>query len=392
MKLLFIGTYPPTRCGIATFTQHLRQGILTSHGLRDANLPVTAILPNGEDIADTPALADKFHHRGAIRKHVVEDYLSLAEKINASDVDVISLQHEFGIFGGEAGEYIVLFLEAVKKPVVTTFHTVFETPVEPYKHVQEEIIKRSDRIVVMNRLAIDYLTRHFPVTPDKIFYVPHGAPTPPDRPRDEIRRMYDMDKRKVLLTFGLLSPGKGIEMLLQVLPEVVKEVPDLLYVIAGQTHPEVKKKFGEQYREQLQQWVKTNHLENNVRFIDRYLSEEELSQLLVSCDLYVTPYPGMQQITSGTLAYAVGLGRPVLTTPYAHARDLLQPFPELLISYDQPNKWREQLIRLLTENGLLAKYEQSFARLGAEMSWPAVGQKFYRLCQDLIPSEVMSRA
>lgn len=383
MKLLFIGTYPPTRCGIATFTHHLRQGIL-DHGERDeAMFPVAAIWP------DEQSGTVNAHY--TIRKHHREDYLTLAKQINASDVDVISLQHEFGIFGGEAGEYIVSFLEAVKKPVVTTFHTVFEEPYAPYKHVQAEIIGLSRRIVVMNRLAIDYLTRHFSISPEKIAYIPHGAPTPPCRPRSDIRRMYGMEGRKVMLTFGLLSPGKGIEMLLQILPEVVKQVPEVLYVIAGQTHPEIKKKSGEQYRQQLEEWVKTHHLEQHVRFINRYLSEEELTELLTACDLYVTPYPGMQQITSGTLAYAVGLGRPVLTTPYAHARDLLQQHPELLVPYDQPEKWREQLIRLLNEDGVLARYEQSIARLGQEMSWTAVGDKFYRLCREIVPSEVMSR-
>lgn len=382
MKLLFISTFPPTRCGIATFTQHLRQGILTAHQLDEADLPVAAILPDGEEGGGQPL---------AIRKHIPEDYMSLAEQVNASDVDVISLQHEFGIFGGDAGEYILLFVEAVKKPVITTFHTVFETPKEPYQTVQARIIEHSDKLVVMNRLGIDYLTRHFSVSPDKIVYVPHGAPSPPNRPRSDIRRSYGMENRKVLLTFGLLSPGKGIEMLLKVLPEVVREVPDLLYVIAGQTHPEIKKKSGEQYRQQLEEWVKTHHLEQHVRFINRYLSEEELTELLTACDLYVTPYPGMQQITSGTLAYAVGLGRPVLTTPYAHARDLLQQHPELLVPYDQPEKWREQLIRLLNEDGVLARYEQSIARLGQEMSWTAVGDKFYRLCREIVPSEVMSR-
>lgn len=383
MKLLFISTYPPTRCGIATFTHHLRQGILTAHRLDEGDLPVAAIWPDG----GTGGADLGFH----VRKHHADDYLSLAEQVNASDVDVISLQHEFGIFGGEAGEYILPFLEAVEKPVVTTFHTVFEEPCEPYKHIQAEIIRHSERIVVMNRLAVGYLTRHFAVPEEKIVYVPHGAPTPPVQSRDDIRRMYDMVGRKVLLTFGLLSPGKGIEMLLQVLPDVVKEVPDVLYVIAGQTHPEVKKKSGEQYREQLQHWVETNRLEQHVRFINRYLSEEELSQLLVACDLYVTPYPGMQQITSGTLAYAVGLGRPILTTPYAHARDLLGAYPELLIPYGEHEKWREQLTRLLNDRDELSKYEQSIAQLGRQMTWTAVGDKFYRLCLEVMTPEVMSR-
>ncbi len=381
MKLLFIGTYPPTRCGIATFTQHLRQGVIEALHLSDEMLPVAPILPD-QDTETSP-------HHFILRKQQLEDYLWLAEQINLSDIDVISLQHEFGIFGGEAGRHIVPFLRSLNKPVITTFHTVFEKPPEPYKSVQAEIIQHSDRVMVMNRLAIPYLTNHFPIRPEKIVYLPHGAPKPPVLPRETIRKMHGLNERKVMLTFGLLSPGKGIEMLLQILPDVIAKVPDLLYVIAGQTHPEIKKQIGERYREELEDRVTRNHLETHVRFVNRYLSEEELRHLLAACDLYVTPYPGIQQITSGTLAYAVGLGRPILSTPYAHARDLLHDYPELLLPYDQPDLWREQLIRLLGERDVLARYEQAMEQLGREMSWDVVGRKFYHICQDMMGLQVV---
>lgn len=381
MKLLFIGTYPPTRCGIATFTHHLRQGVMEAHHLSDERLPVASVLPDSD--TETP------RNVRTLLKHRPEDYVRLAEWINDSDIDVISLQHEFGIFGGEAGRHIVSFLRLLNKPVITTFHTVFEQPQEPYKSVQAEIIRYSDRVMVMNRLAVSYLTNHYPIHPDKIVFLPHGAPKPPASPRETIRKHHGLDNRRVMLTFGLLSPGKGIEMLLQILPDVIAEVPDLLYVIAGQTHPEIKKQIGERYREELEDWVARNHLEEHVRFVNRYLSEEELSELLVACDLYVTPYPGMQQITSGTLAYAAGLGRPILSTPYAHARDLLHDYPELLLPYDQPGLWRQQLIRLLGDRETLARYEQAMQGLGREMSWHAVGRKFYHVCLKMTGSQVV---
>lgn len=367
MKILFVSTYPPTKCGIATYTAHLRAGIMQGTNLKEQDLPVLSIYPEtwqGDD-----------HHIYPLPKHNEKSYTRAAHWVNASDIDIVSLQHEFGIFGGHAGEWIIPFLETLKKPVVTTFHTVFPEETLPYTPVQNIIAQRSDGIIVMNRLAIRYISELFHIPQKKIYYIPHGAPEPLRIPRQQLKQKWGVEGRKVLLTFGLLSPGKGIEYALDVLKDVARDVPDVLYLIAGQTHPEVKKRQGEAYRHTLIQRIETLGIGAHVRMIDRFLSEEELTELLTISDVYVSPYPGMAQITSGTLAYAVGLGRPVIATPYTYARDLLRDFPELLVPYGDTKTWKERLIELLIVDTKREALERKMMSLGRTMRWSVVGKR-----------------
>jgi glycosyltransferase involved in cell wall biosynthesis len=327
------------------------------------------------DEKDSPA--DPLHW--PLPMHDRAAYRRMAERLNQSDVSVVSLQHEFGIFGGEAGEYILDLVERLKKPLVTTFHTVFESPEEPYRSIQQALVEQSDAIVVMTRTGIRYLQDVYGVPAEKVHCIPHGTPVPRAEERKFYRRQFGWDGRKVVLTFGLLSRTKGIESILSALPAVVEEVPEVLYVIAGQTHPEVRKREGESYRQELQAFVEENGLTNHVVMLDQYLEESDLVRLITAADLYVTPYPGMQQITSGTLAYAVGLGRPVLSTPYVYARDLLQGCEELLIPYGDTEQWVDRLVELLTEPVLLAMWEKRIAKIGRNMRWPEVGRQYAAL-------------
>lgn len=278
----------------------------------------------------------------------------MADQLNRSDVDVVSLQHEFGIFGGDAGRYILDLIERLTKPLVTTFHTVFESPQEPYRSIQQSLTHRSNGLVVMSHIGVKYLQESFGVPTEKIFYIPHGTPLPPSEPRESLRRQLGWEGHSVIMTFGLLSRGKGIESVLAALRRVIIQVPKVLYVIAGQTHPEVLKWEGEAYRQELQQLIEQYGLSHHVVMLNRYLEDDDLVRLIAACDLYVTPYSGMSQITSGTLAYAVGLGKPVLSTPYVYARDLLQDFNELLIPYGNIEAWSIQIIKMLTDTFLLA--------------------------------------
>jgi glycosyltransferase involved in cell wall biosynthesis len=314
-----------------------------------------------------------------LKKSDRKAYRQMAVSVNNSKVSVVSLQHEFGIFGGEAGSYILDFVQELEKPLITTFHTVFQKPNEPYRAIQQEIADRSDRIIVMNRKAIEYLRGSYHIPAERIVFIPHGTPVPDSGMRSVFRQRLKWSGRKVILTFGLLSRGKGIEMILDVLPEVVKTVPEVLYAIVGQTHPEVKKREGESYRQELQSLIHDKHLEDHVVMIDRYLDEAELIQHLTACDLYVTPYPGMQQITSGTLAYAVGLGRPVLSTPYVYAMDLLQDAAELLVPFDDRRGWARQIAALLSDEEALRSWEKRMAWIGRNMGWPYVGLQHARL-------------
>ncbi|GAX91678.1 glycosyltransferase family 4 protein [Effusibacillus lacus] len=368
MQVAYVSTYVPKKCGLATYTHHLRQSVDHAKVWKGKD-PVIALVDEEEQRTVNednvwPLLKE---HRAA--------YAKMANKLNYSKVSLVMLQHEFGIFGGEAGSYILDFVRTLKKPLITTFHTIFENPQEPYRSIQEEIAYRSERIIVMNRKAIAYLRNSFDIPEDKIVYIPHGTPVPKPQERDLLRSRMHWTNRKVIMTFGLLSRGKGIEMILEILPEVVRSVPAVLYAIVGQTHPEVKKREGESYRQQLQELIREKKLENHVTFVNRYINEEELIQHIAACDLYVTPYPGMQQITSGTLAYAVGLGRPVLSTPYNYAQDLLGEYQELLIPFDNRSKWLETTTKLLSTPDELKQWERRMERIGKQMRWPLVGSK-----------------
>jgi len=379
-QIAYMSTYIPKKCGLATYTHHLREAISRVKESRQPDPVIT--MCNPDEIADyrEPWMLP-------ISKPEPEDYRRAAEFVNQSPVEIVSLQHEFGIFGGDAGSHVLEFLHHVKKPVVTTFHTVFENPPSPYGRVQKEIARLSDHLLVMNRKGIGYLSDNFDIPAGKITFIPHGAPVPDRADRAKLRKEIRWDNRKVLFTFGLLGRGKGIELVLDALASAVQAVPELLYVIAGQTHPEVRKHEGEAYREELKGMIEELGLQHHVQWIDRYLPETELVSLISACDLYVTPYPGMSQITSGTLAYAAGLGRPILSTPYVYAKDLLQGNEEMLLPFGDVHAWSAKLIEAFTYPGMLTSWERVISEIGSSMQWPQVGAQHLRLFQNIIAEQ-----
>ncbi|RED56773.1 glycosyltransferase family 4 protein [Cohnella lupini] len=376
-QIAYVSTYIPKKCGLATYTHHLREAITHAKGNRSIDPVIT--LCNPEERADyrEPWMLP-------LIKSDQDDYRKVADAINQSSVDIVSLQHEFGIFGGEAGSHIIDFLRRVKKPVVTTFHTVFEHPVAPYSDVQKEISRWSDHLLVMNRKGIGYLHDNFELPLEKITFIPHGTPVTNRADRIKVRREAGWENRKVLFTFGLLGRSKGIELILQAMASAVHAVPELLYVIAGQTHPEVRKHEGEAYREELMAMIKELGLEHHVQWVNSYVPEEQLVSLISACDLYVTPYPGMSQITSGTLAYAAGLGRPILSTPYVYAKDLVQGYDEMLLPFGDADAWSSKIIELFTYPGMLTEWERVISEIGRSMHWPHVGAQHLRLFQQII--------
>ncbi|WP_062305494.1 glycosyltransferase family 4 protein [Alicyclobacillus sendaiensis] len=376
LEIGYVSTYVPRKCGLATYTHHLRQSVRRAAGSSAAD-QVIAMLGPDEDV--------KNYNRSYwfLRRDERRDYARIARRVNESRIGVVSLQHEFGIFGGEAGAYILDFIDALHKPLVTTFHTVFRKPMSPYREVQKEIAERSDRIVVMNRQAIEYLVEAFGISPSKIHYLPHGTPVRSVTPRAELRKRFGWQDRAVIVTFGLLGPSKGIEFMLDAMPDIVREVPNALYVIAGQTHPEIVKREGEAYRESLVRRIHALGIDDHVVMLNRYMSEADIVDLITAADLYVTPYPNMEQITSGTLAYAVGMGQVVLTTPYAYARDLLKDVPELLVPYGDTRAWAERAVEVLTNPEKRAKYAERISAIGADMTWPRVGERHWQLFHDV---------
>jgi len=379
-QIAYVSTYIPKRCGLATYTHHLREAISHAKGTRVPDPVITVCNSDEQSDYREPWMLP-------LVKQEPDDYCRIADLINESSVDVVSLQHEFGIFGGEAGSHLLEFLRRLKKPVVTTFHTVFEHPVEPYSPVQREIAYRSDHLIVMNRRGIGYLHGNFEIPLDKISFIPHGTPVPNKADRLKVRKEYGWDHRKVLFTFGLLGRGKGIELILRAMASAVQAVPELLYVIAGQTHPEVRKHEGETYREELKALIEELGLRHHVQWIDRYVPEEQLVSLISASDLYVTPYPGMGQITSGTLAYAAGLGRPILSTPYVYALDLVQGREEMLLPYGNAETWSAKLIEVFTYPGMLADWERAISEIGRSMHWPHVGAQHLRLFHRIITQQ-----
>ena len=371
-RMIYLSTFVPKKCGLATYTYHLREAVRQSKGGGPQD-PVIAVC-NREELKDYrepwiwPLIKDDPDH-----------YVYMADVVNRSAADAVSLQHEFGIFGGEAGSFVLEFMKRVKKPIITTFHTVFEHPPKPYASIQKRVADWSDHLLVMNRRAVFFLQRSFGIPAGKISFVPHGAPVPGQTDRHKARAALGWENRKVLLTFGLLSRGKGIDFALRVVAETVQAVPDLLYVIAGATHPEVRRTEGEAYRQELVSWIRAFKLERHVQMIDRYIPEDELIAMITAADLYVSPYPGMQQITSGTLAYAAGLGRPILSTPYCYARDLLKGHEDMLLPYGDVAAWSRKIAQLFSDPGKLATLEAAMMRIGSAMHWPQVGARHLRL-------------
>lgn len=371
-QVAYVSTYLPQKCGIATYTCHLRQNVQKA---KKQSLADPVVVIRDKQIHYPK---DRFF-RLSIAKDRREDYGRAAKKLNDSDVSVVSLQHEFGIFGGQSGRYVLDFVRQLKKPLVTTFHTVFKKPADPYASIQREIATRSSKIIVMNHQAIDDLSNSFNIPEHKIVFIPHGTPVPDLKERAGLRQAAGWSDRKVVMTFGFLSRNKGIETIVRALPKVIEKVPEVLYVIVGQTHPNVKQTEGESYRNELKAMIREKGLEDHVLMIDRFMSEQDLVRYITACDLYVTPYPGLEQITSGTLAYAVGLGRPVLTTPYRYAQDLLKGHEELFVDYDDLGAWSEKMSTLLSNSSLLQTYQEKISRIGLSMSWPQVGRKYSQI-------------
>lgn len=375
--IAYVSTFVPKKCGLATYTHHLREAVgLAKNGW--AQDTVVAMC-NPDERVDY-----RESWMWPVVKPDPEEYRRVAETINQSSVDVVSLQHEFGIFGGDAGSHVLELLQHLKKPVVTTFHTVFEQPQERYSDVQREIAEWSEHLLVMNRKAIGFLNSSFGIPHEKMSFIPHGTPMPNRADRTLVRRRNGWENRKVMFSFGLLGRSKGIELALRALAIAVQAVPELMYVIAGQTHPEVRKHEGEAYRQELGTLVKELGLEHHVQMIDRYIPEEELASLISAADLYITPYPGMQQITSGTLAYAAGLGKPILSTPYCYARDLVQGHDEMLLPYGDVGAWSSKMIELFTYPGMLERWEKIVAEIGRNMHWPQIGAQHLRLFNQIV--------
>jgi glycosyltransferase involved in cell wall biosynthesis len=307
--------------------------------------------------------------RFEIQEQELDSYRRAAEFLNSSNVDMVSVQHEFGIFGGPAGGHLLTLLRELKAPVVTTLHTVLLKPNADQHRVMREIIGRSARLVVMTERGRRILLERYRTPPSKIDVIPHGIPDVPFAAPDYYKDQFGLRGRKVLLTFGLLSPNKGIEHVLHALPDVVAEFPNLVYIVLGATHPHELRTREEAYRLGLKAIVRSTNIESNVVFHNCFVGLQELMEYIGAADLYVTPYLDEAQTTSGALAYAFGAGKAVISTPYWHAAELLRDQRGVLVPFADPRAIKREVSGLLRDDARRSAMSRNAYRLGREMVW-----------------------
>jgi glycosyltransferase involved in cell wall biosynthesis len=367
-RIAVIGNYLPRQCGIATFTTDLCAAISAEYGTaRLLALPVN----DTEEGYDYPPRV-----RWSLAQDDLKAYREAADFLNFNNIDMVCLQHEYGIFGGPAGSHILHLLRGLKMPVVTTLHTVLREPNPNQLSVMEEIAELSDRLIVMSQLSSQFLQEIFKVPGSKIDMVPHGVPDLPFLDPNFYKDRFDVEGKAVLLTFGLLSPNKGIENVIQALPQILSKHRNVVYIVAGATHPHILRREGDKYRSGLQALAKQVGVESQVIFHNRFVSPEEMVEFIGAADIYITPYRHEAQVVSGTLAYALGAGKAIISTPYWHAIELLDDRRGALVPFQNPDAIAQKTIELLDTPAIrhaMRKRAYLFAR---EMIWKRVAQGY----------------
>jgi len=368
LRIAFVGNSLPRRCGIATFTTDLERAV---HALADvADTGIVAMCDPGGIYAWPPSV------RLCIDQDSPDDYRAAADFINRGGFDVVCLQHEFGIFGGASGQYVLDLIDALTVPVITTLHTVLAEPSATQRDVMNAILARSARVVVMARKGREILTSVYHADPARLVVIPHGIPDAPFEPSDRAKRHLGFAGRQVILTFGLISPGKGIETMIEAMPAIVAAAPDAVYVVMGATHPHLLRNTGEAYRESLLARVQALGLGRNVVFINRFVDRPDLLEHIAMCDVYVTPYLEPAQLTSGTLAWSHGQGRPVVSTAYWHAAELLADGSGVLVPFHDSKALGKAVIALLCDEP--ARLEMGRKAYAASRSsvWAQTAQRY----------------
>jgi glycosyltransferase involved in cell wall biosynthesis len=364
-RIALVSTYPPRHCGIATFTADLG----TALGDRE----IVALSGPG-DVAPS---AHPTHH--VIRTNVRGDYARVARSLRECGVSAVSVQHEYGIWGPSDGDGVLEFLDALALPAVATLHTVLRHPTAGQRRVMRGILDTTAAVVVMSRAAATILTDRYAADPRRIEIIPHGVPDLPFVDPDSVKPGLGMAGRRLLLSFGLVGPGKGYETVVETMPDVVRAVPDAQYVILGATHPELQRTEGERYRNQLKAMAADLDMTERVTFVDRFVSQDELSRWLEAADVFVTPYPNLDQIVSGTLSYAMAAGKPSVSTPYLYAAEILADGRGRLVPPGDPEAMSAALIELLQDPALRATMAQRAYTHGRGMLWSRVAVDYEQL-------------
>ena len=367
VRVAVIGNHLPRQCGIATFTTDLCDAIAAEYSA--AGVSVVAV-NDPQELYSYPARV-----RFEITESELSSYKAAADFLNSSNVDLVCLQHEYGIFGGKAGSHVLRLLQRLKMPVVTTLHTVLREPDLNQLVVMQEIAARSDRLIVMSEHSSQFLQDIFRVPSRKIDLVPHGIPDLPFAEPASYKDSFSTGKT-VLLTFGLLSPNKGFESVIQALPRILSRHSNVVYIIAGATHPHVRRREGDRYRLQLEALAKELGVEENVVFYNRFVSPQEMAALVGSADIYVTPYRYETQAVSGTLAYALGAGKAIISTPYWHAAELLGDGRGVLVSFQAPAAIADAALELLDNDAAREAMRKRAYLYARHMVWGRVAQSY----------------
>lgn len=367
-RIAFIGNYLPRQCGIATFTTDLCEAVATEFRKTSCMaVPVNDI----EGGYEYPSRV-----RFELTEQDIDSYRRAADFLNINNVHIVSLQHEYGIFGGKAGEYILTLLQELNMPVVTTLHTVLRAPDDDQRRVLQAIAALSDRLVVMSERAGKFLQTVYHVPAGKIDLIPHGIPDQPFVDPSFYKDIFGVEGKTVLLTFGLLSPNKGLENVIEALPAIVAKHPNVVYIALGATHPHVLRRDGEAYRTSLERLAREKGVEGNVIFCNRFVELEELIQFIGAADIYITPYHDPAQIVSGTLAYTLGAGKAVISTPYWYAEEMLADERGLLVPFRDPQTLAAEVIKLLDNDPLRHAMRKRAYLFGRNMVWSQVAHRY----------------
>ncbi len=365
-KICFLSTFPPKECGIATFTQDLSSAMN-----REFNPKLKSRII---------ALNDDAHFYNydknvimEINKDDIDDYINKAKEINQSkEIKLVCIQHEFGIFGGKCGNHLIPFLELIEKPVVVTFHSILPNPDKTIKRIVKSLCDKSSAIVVMARTAIEILKNDYEIDENKLHFIPHGIPSVPFVSQEAFKKKLHLENKIVLSTFGFLNKGKGIEYMIRALPKLVEKYPNILYLIIGETHPVVRREEGEKYRNELMREIEKLGLKNNVKFYNKYLTLQEIIECLLSTDIYVFTNLDKNQIVSGTLSYAMGCGRTIVSTPIIYAKEFLAKDRGIIVEEKNPEIYTQKIDKILSNPELKKTIERNAYTYTRSMTWANV--------------------
>ncbi|MBI3261343.1 glycosyltransferase family 4 protein [Candidatus Berkelbacteria bacterium] len=369
IRVAFVSTYPPRHCGVGTFTRALEQVMNTLY----LDQPTKIV-----------SVDDQVYRYGKAVSYRIRDtdpksFTKAAHYLNRSPVEIVSLQHEYGLYGGEAGEHVLKFYQHIRKPVVTTLHSVLTKHSPKRAWVTQKILDASASVVVMTEIAKDMLLEIFTIDQDKIEVIPHGVPNIRPNQSAAAKRELKLEKRFLLSTFGLLNPGKGIEYALRALPEVVKQFPNVIYLVIGKTHPVHQRRFGEDYRRSLEDMVKQLNLGKHVQFVNRYLDYRSLVNYLKATDIYLMLQTDPNQAFSGTAAYALGIGSPIIGTPTPFNREILGDGRGVFVPFEDEYSVRRKLLQLIPDDERRKEMSMRSYRYARDMIWPRVALDYVQI-------------